>query len=99
MVLFEVLKFNLLGKFITPNDKLEIYLIRKYKGKIFCDCDESIFYGIPCRHELSLCIILFKDPMILFFKKRWEIKYFNFEEVKYKDDKKEDLNVSFNSLI
>jgi len=35
--------------------------------------------------------------MILFFEKRWEIKYFDFEEVKYEDDKKEDLDVSLDS--
>jgi len=45
-----------------------------------CSCLESNFDGVPCRHELAMCILKFKDPMTLYFAKRWEIKYFNFTE-------------------
>jgi len=38
-------------------------------------------YGIPCRHELAICILLLKDHLILYFEKRWRCDYFIFEEV------------------
>jgi len=43
--------------------------------------------------------MLFKDPAILFFEKRWEIKYFKFEEIKLNGEEKESLNVIFKFIL
>jgi len=60
---------------------------------IICDCGESKFFGLPCRHELALCVMYFKDPDVLNFEKRWEIKYFNFEEVQLSEEEKSQLEL------
>jgi len=58
------------------------FLVYKKGNKIFCDCKESVYFGLPCRHEMVICMKIFHDFQILHFEKRWEINYYKFEEVK-----------------
>jgi len=72
----------------------KVYIVRKINNKIYCECNDSTFYGIPCRHELALCITALKDPNILHFEKRWEIKYFKFEEIDFKEERNDsEVNI------
>jgi len=48
---------------------------------ITCDCKESVFEGLPCRHELC---IYFKEMLSicqLNFNKRWTLSFFNQEDL------------------
>ena len=57
-----------------------IYIITKEGDNIFCNCKESIYGGAPCRHELSLCISLLKDPNLLYFEPNWRKLYYEIED-------------------
>lgn len=52
------------------------YLVEKIEGKLFCQCRESVYQGFPCRHEMSVCAQLLKDPKVLHFEQRWRKDYF-----------------------
>jgi len=44
--------------------------------KIKCDCQDDIFFGFPCRHQLALFIKQEITKNNLFFEKRWEKTYY-----------------------
>jgi len=41
-----------------------------------CECGESTYQGYPCRHEMSVCVLVLKDPKVLHFEKRWRKDFF-----------------------
>jgi len=64
-----------LNRHISRNGVIrEIKLIRK---KLYCDCLDDLFTGIPCRHIVAS---VSKDSQLNFenmnFEKRWRIDYF-----------------------
>jgi len=65
------------------------------QSHIFCDCKESIMYGVPCRHELAVTIMILKDVSSLYFAPRWEKSYFTFEDFKLDKEDNKDEEVSF----
>ena len=40
-----------------------------------CECGESTYQGY-CRHEMSVCVLVLKDPKVLHFEKRWRKDFF-----------------------
>lgn len=62
-----------------------MYQIKTRNNKIYCSCGESIYEGIPCRHELALCAMTSKDFTILHFEDRWRRDYFKFADVAFCD--------------
>ena len=68
------------------------YIVNKETQNILCQCKESIFEGVPCRHELALCLHILKDPKVLFFESRWKKDYCGIENQKEnKEENKENI--------
>lgn len=49
------------------------------EGKLRCSCEESVFEGLPCRHEISICVKSNFSLENLYFAERWRKEYFNVE--------------------
>lgn len=44
---------------------------------LLCDCNDDIFNGVPCRHQLAIAIKTKQFPSkFLRFAKRWQKNYF-----------------------
>jgi len=50
------------------------------KGKLECPCKDHIYYGIPCRHQITIFLQKKCQFCHLPFNKRWLLKWFNTEE-------------------
>ena len=57
------------------------HIISVKNGKIQCDCLESIYEGIPCRHELCVYLKSSLEISKLNFNQRWNIDYFQTEDL------------------
>ena len=51
--------------------------MNKENQKILCQCKESIYEGLPCRHELALIIHVLKDSQLFPFELRWKQNYYH----------------------
>ena len=49
------------------------------QGKLRCACEEDIFLGIPCRHQIAIFFKFNLQFETLPFDSRWEINYFQNE--------------------
>jgi len=59
------------------------HLVSVKVNKLICDCNDSIFYGLPCRHQLAIAIKTNDfNYDYLPFAKRWSKNYYKdtFEE-------------------
>jgi len=57
---------------------------------LHCDCFESEFEGLPCKHELCIYIKECKPFKCLRIIKRWELSYFNPELISHEEDGNSD---------
>jgi len=68
--------------------------VKREKGVLRCSCLESIYSGIPCKHELCICIKETLDISNLFVNNRWSKDFFKIiqqpEEIKEEDFENED---------
>jgi len=64
-----------------------------------CECGESKYQGYPCRHEMSICVHIIKDPQILHFEKRWRIDFFKPEEKKDTLSNEEEAKLNENESL
>ena len=56
----------------------DIYVVER-QDKLYCSCRESVYDGVPWRHELAICLTFFKKNLgILNVSKRWRQDYFDF---------------------
>ena len=76
---FKLLNFRVV--FNAYRDGSQRHIVKKDKF-LNCSCKEGNFGCVPCQHEIALCAIKLKDPNLLYFAERWQIKYFNFQEQK-----------------
>ena len=55
----------------------QVKLIRK---KLYCDCGDDVYQGIPCRHILAI-VVKNKGAQVenLSINERWQILYYNEE--------------------
>ena len=66
-----------------------VYFQDKFKGhevalkrkKLQCDCLESIFEGLPCKHELCIYIKESQPISALNIAERWTLEYFKPEDI------------------
>jgi len=76
------------------------HIVKLENNKLVCDCLESCFEGIPCRHELCVYIKGTKPVNLLNFQKRWTKEYFDVtsvpEIVKKKKNKSEAVQEESN---
>ena len=70
----------------SPNQ----YIVSKEPQRVLCQCKESTYEGLPCRHELALCLHLLKDPKLLFFESRWRKDFYKPKEEKQNEEQKDD---------
>ena len=63
-----------------------------------CECKESFYEGLSCRHELAVYVLTDKDFEKLHFNTRWEINYFVPKNVEEEQDKQE-LHVENHQVI
>lgn len=73
--------------------KENFHLIKLVDNKLKCSCEESTFEGLPCRHELSICIKANFPLGSLSIANRWKKDYFKVEdlpEVEYDGQEEED---------
>ena len=97
MVIFFLLLLKQLREvYHAYKENPNVYTVTKDKY-LNCTCRESTYDGVPCSHELALCALKLKDSKLLYFAKRWEISYFNFEEI-VEEEKKEEEEKEQNEL-
>jgi len=66
-----ILKFiNLNRKVYIPDKKQKAHIIKLQNAILLCDCQESVFEGIPCRHELCVYVKGGKSIETLNFNKK-----------------------------
>ena len=59
-------------------EKKELHHIVKLEGgKLICSCQESMFEGLPCRHELSIYVKTTQSIKVLNINHRWTKEFFN----------------------
>jgi len=65
------------------------HTVKLINNQLICSCNESVFEGLPCRHELSVCIKVNISFDSLQIAKRWTKEFFKIENLP-KDDEEED---------
>ena len=78
--------------------------MKRERGILRCSCLESIYSGIPCKHELYICIKETLEISTLFVNNRWSKAFFKVipqpEEIKEDDlDNEEDGEDQDNEII
>ena len=58
------------------NKQREVKLIR---SKLICECQDDVYLGIPCRHQIAVFIKARCALKYLSFNKRWTISFYKDE--------------------
>jgi len=84
--------FNINRKVQLPS-KNSSYLVSLKNNILYCECQESLYEGIPCRHEFCIFIKETMDLKNLNFAERWTKNYFSRENVSEleEEEKEEDI--------
>lgn len=61
---------------VSIPEKNSFYNVKIKAGKLCCDCLESVYEGLPCRHELCIYIKETRPLNELGIHERWTLNYF-----------------------
>jgi len=79
----------------------QIYILEKEQSyhivnieanKLICSCQESIFEGIPCRHELCVYVKASQNIDMLNVQQRWLKEFFDPSSLFVNAPQEEDVN-------
>lgn len=66
---------------VKISGKSSFHIVSMEEEILVCDCKESVFEGLPCRHELCIYIKETLEIKSLNFQKRWTRDYFEYKEL------------------
>ena len=72
-----------------------IHKISLRGNKLICDCLETVYDGIPCRHELCLYIKESLPVSVLNLNDRWSLPYFDPDNLAPIDGESEEEKETF----
>ena len=94
MVIFYCYYLKIDRKVYIPT-KENFYIVKEdRKGTLFCNCLESIFESLACRHEFCVLIKETKPISSLYIHERWTKEYFDQKELSDISDSDQDSNES-----
>jgi len=66
-----------LNRTVEYNER--IHIIKKIENKLYCDCGNDIFVGIPCYHIIAIFVKKEISFHLLKFNNRWELSFYKEE--------------------
>ena len=76
-------------------EKEKGHIVKVKQNKLFCDCMESTFEGLPCKHEFCIYIKESKHISMLNISQRWSLEYFNPETICPIEDNSDEESENF----